>query len=121
MTAEFPRDDFAPDNIELIGKIGEGGFAEVYCGIRRGISGFRTKVAVKRMKREFFRDNRYTQMFVDEAKLAGELSHQNIVRTFELEQASSGDIYAVMEYVDGVDLARLLQALEECGEVLPLE
>jgi serine/threonine protein kinase len=121
MTAGFTKDGFSPGNIELIGKIGEGGLAEVYFGIRRGISGFSTKVAVKRIRPEFVRDNRYTQMFVDEAKLAGELSHSNIVRTFELEQASSGDIYAVLEYVDGVDLGSLLDGLRQHGQVLPLD
>ena len=47
-------------------------------------------------------------MFVEEAKLASQVQHKNVVQVFELGH-HNGELYMVLEYVPGTDLKRLLR------------
>jgi serine/threonine-protein kinase len=57
-------------------------------------------------------------MFLDEARLAAQLSHPNIVQIHELGQV--GDSYFIaMEYVFGRDMARIIPKAERMGIAFP--
>jgi tetratricopeptide (TPR) repeat protein len=92
----------------LIDKIGLGGMAEVYLAKQRGIKGFEKVLAIKRILPNLTQDPEFVTMFINEAKLAALLSHQNIVQIFELGHFENV-YYIAMEYVKGKDLRTVLQ------------
>ena len=91
----------------LIDKIGIGGMAEVYLAKQRGIKGFEKVLAIKRILPNLTQDPEFVSMFINEAKLAALLSHQNIVQIFELGHIENV-YYIAMEYVMGKDLRAVL-------------
>ena len=68
----------------------------------------------------FADDPEFVQMLVDEAKLAVQLQHANIVQTFDLGRVGE-QYYIAMEFVDGVDLYKLLRRASERDIDFPLE
>ena len=58
-------------------------------------------------------------MFIDEAKLAAQLSHPNIVHIYDLGKIGR-DYYIAMEYVEGKDLRSLLNAARRRGVPISL-
>lgn len=102
----------------LTERIAQGGMAEIYLAEYHGDGGFSRLLAVKRILPEWTQDPQFTKMLQDEAKLLVKLHHQNIVQIFELGD-DNGIFYISMEYVDGVDLRRLLNELRLRGEKLP--
>jgi hypothetical protein len=61
------------------------------------------------MRTDFATDPEFVRMFLNEARIAVDLSHGNITSVFELAEAD-GAHYLVMDYVRGWDLARVLGA-----------
>ena len=59
-------------------------------------------------------------MFADEAKLAAQLNHPNIVHIYDLGKIEAGGYFIAMEYVDGRDLRAILEAGREHGSPLPV-
>jgi serine/threonine protein kinase len=92
----------------LLHKIGEGGMADVFLAERMGDDGFRTRVALKRLHRGLAMDTYFIRQLVREARLLGQLEHNNIVKVFDLRRIGD-EYYVVMEYVDGIDLAAVIK------------
>ena len=78
----------------------------VFLGRRRGAGGFERLVAMKRC--EVFGE-RERERFFAEARIAGLIHHPNVVPTLDVTEAS-GEIYHVMEYVEGANLGELAAA-----------
>ena len=57
-------------------------------------------------------------MFIDEAKLAAQLTHNNITHIYELGRSGS-DYFIAMEYVEGADLRKILNAARKQGKTVP--
>lgn len=94
---------------EVVSRLGAGGMAEVFLARLPGIAGFSKTVVVKRLLPELARDPRFVQLFVEEAKLAAQVQHKNVVQIFELgSEGSASSVFMAMEYVMGVDLKSLL-------------
>ena len=87
----------------LLEKLNTGGMAEVYKAKTFGVEGFERIVAVKKILPTIAEDKEFISMFIDEAKIAVQLQHANIVQIFDLGNIS-GDYYIAMEYVAGHDL-----------------
>ena len=104
---------------ELVEHIGTGGMAEVYRARMPGIGGFSKMVVVKRLRPYRAADPDHRQMFIDEAKLAAKVQHQNVVQVFELERLEDDELYMTLEWVDGIDLKQLLKAAAKRGRPLP--
>ncbi|MCG3174261.1 MAG: Serine/threonine-protein kinase PknD [Myxococcota bacterium] len=103
---------------QLLGRISQGGMAEIVLARMRGVSGFEKLFAIKRILPQFCRDEEFLQMLVDEANIAAGLSHPNIVHIYELGQ--EGDYYFIaMEYVRGQDLYNLLRFARRREKPLP--
>src|SRR5262245_23090309 len=68
---------------DLLRRLGVGGMAEVFEAERSGPHGFRKRVALKRILPHVASDPTYVRMFVNEASLAGQLDHPNIVHVFD--------------------------------------
>ena len=62
----------------------------------------------------------FITMFVDEAKLAAQLTHNNIIHIYDLGKVDAYH-YIAMEYVEGKDLRSLLKMGQERGYPLPIE
>ena len=99
---------------ELLRRIATGGMAEVYLARRGGPHGFKKIVAVKRILPQYARDPDFVAMFVDEARLAGRIKHPNVVPTLDVV-AAQGELFLVMEYVQGESFARLLHVTKSNG------
>jgi TonB family protein len=103
----------------LLERIAVGGMAEVWKARMRGVEGFQKTVAIKRILPHMTDNAEFVGMFIDEAKLAAQLSHPNIVHIYDLGKIGR-DYYIAMEYVEGRDLRSLLNAARKKGLRLPL-
>jgi serine/threonine protein kinase len=104
----------------LYEKIASGGMASVHIGRLLGPVGFTRTVAIKRMHPQFAGDPEFVSMFLDEARLAARVRHPNVVPTLDVV-AMSGELFLVMEYVQGESLHRLSRAAAARGERIPTE
>jgi serine/threonine-protein kinase len=86
--------------------IASGGMATVHFGRLLGQAGFTRPVAIKRLLPQFAKDPEFVSMFVDEARVAARIRHPNVVGTIDVV-ATQGELFLVMEYVEGESLARL--------------
>jgi TonB family protein len=104
---------------ELMEVISTGGMAEVFKARMKGVEGFQKIVAIKRILPHLTENDEFVTMFIDEAKLAAQLQHPNIIHIYDLGKIERS-YYIAMEYIDGKDLRSLLRLLEEKGQRLPL-
>lgn len=100
-------------------QIGAGGMAEVYKGVIQGVDGFERPVAVKRILPHLSADKEFAEMFQQEAELAVQLSHGNIVQIYKLGR-HEGTFFMAMEFVDGRDLRGILDRLRQRDEQMPV-
>lgn len=107
------------DRYELVYPVARGGMARVWVAKLRGKHGFEKMVALKTILPTFAEDQRFRRMFLDEAKIASGIEHVNVAQILDLgEQA--GQLYLVMEWVDGDSLQELDRAAEKAGDSLPI-
>jgi len=99
------------------GLIGKGGMAEVYLAWQEGHAGFKKRVVLKRMNDDVRAHQDLAIMFSREAQIAGLLSHPNLVQVFDYH-AVEGEVFIVMEYLEGLSLNRLAARLRESGNAL---
>ncbi|HEY5925618.1 MAG TPA: protein kinase [Kofleriaceae bacterium] len=92
----------------VIRRLGLGGMAEVFLCKLVGIGGFEKHVVLKKIRADIEADAEFVTMFFDEARLAANLNHPNIIQVFEVDQMA-GSPYIAMEYVRGATLATALQ------------
>ena len=93
----------------LHSELASGGMATIHLGRLLGPVGFARTVAIKRLHAQYAKDPQFVAMFLDEARLAARIRHQNVVPTLDVV-ALKGEIFLVMEYVHGESLSRLLAA-----------
>lgn len=113
-----PADSEEYGNYFLVEKIAVGGMAELFKAQQRGVQGFQKIVAIKRILPHLVDNEDFATMFIDEAKLAAQLTHPNIVQIFDLGKAGSS-YYIAMEFVNGRDLRTLLRKTKEYGKPFP--
>lgn len=94
---------------ELLERIGTGGMAEVYKARMAGVRGFEKTVVIKRLRPKHANDEGLARLFIEEAKLAAQVQHRNIVQVYELGELDHGELYIAMEYVPGTDLRKLIE------------
>ncbi len=104
---------------EIIKRLGSGGMADVYLARARGDAGFEKTVAVKVMHPHLARNQRAVEHFLDEARLAARITHPNVVAIQDLGKIGN-DYVIVMEYVEGVDLERLLASARAGQRPVPI-
>jgi hypothetical protein len=104
---------------EVVRRLGSGGMADVYLAQAKGDGGFEKLVAIKVMHSHLARTQRAVDHFLDEARLAARIDHPNVVAIQDLGKI--GDDYViVMEYVEGVDLERLLTSARTGQRPVPM-
>ncbi len=117
------EDSFSPGQrlgkYELLATIGQGGMAKVILARQRGIGGFERAVVIKVIHPHLAHDKAVVNMLLDEARLAAQIVHHNVVQTYELDEAH-GTFYIVMEYLAGESLAQVIKrALRRTNLVPP--
>ena len=80
--------------------------AEVFKAKSFGVEGFEKILAIKRILPSMAEDADFIEMFIDEAKICGQLNHANICQIFELGRVEESHFIA-MEYVWGKDVLQI--------------
>lgn len=106
-------------NYILIEKLGTGGMAEIYKAKMEGVEGFQKLVAIKKILPQFSHNKDFTTMFIDEAKVAAQLSHRNIVHIYDLGKIENS-YFIAMEYMEGTDLRKVIHEAKEKNEKIPI-
>jgi serine/threonine protein kinase len=101
-------------------EIASGGMATVHLGRLLGPVGFARTVAIKRLHPQFSREPEFVSMFLDEARLAARIRHPNVVSTLDVV-AAEGELFLVLDYVQGESFSRLLRAARQEGKPPPLD
>jgi serine/threonine protein kinase len=86
---------------EVSRRIAIGGMAEVFLATQVGPSGFRRQVVLKRIHPHLADEPQFLSMFLNEARIAADLSHPNIVHIYDLFQDGPTSYVIAMEYVHG--------------------
>src|ERR1700748_1490518 len=102
----------------LYGEMAAGGMATVHFGRLLGPVGFSRTVAIKRLHPQFAKAPEFVAMFLDEARVAARVRHPNVVPTLDVV-ATDGELFLVMDYVQGESLSRLVRGLREKGTRMP--
>jgi tetratricopeptide (TPR) repeat protein/predicted Ser/Thr protein kinase len=102
------------DRYEILQLLGEGGMGAVYKAHDRELE---RDVALKLIRSELVRNPEILARFKQEIILARQVTHRNVIRLFDLNQAG-GFKFITMEYLDGRDLRAVLR---EKGKLPPEE
>ena len=78
--------------------------AEIFLARLQGVGGFEKLVCIKRILPHLAKDQQLVAMFLDEARIAAQISHPNVCQVFELGEID-GRYYIAMEYLEGVPLS----------------
>jgi eukaryotic-like serine/threonine-protein kinase len=103
----------------LLDRISVGGMAEVFKAKSYGVEGFEKIIAIKRILPTMGEDRDFIKMFIDEAKIAGQLAHANICQIFELGRID-GSHFIAMEYIWGKDLLQIQNRVRKLKQMMPV-
>ncbi|MGO9829721.1 MAG: serine/threonine-protein kinase [Myxococcaceae bacterium] len=102
----------------LLDRLAVGGMAEIFLARQAGMEGFEKTLVIKRILPSLTRVEGFVAMFLNEARLASQLTHPNIVQIHELGRI--GDSYFIaMEYLFGRDMARIIPKAAALGIPFP--
>ena len=99
--------------------LASGGMADVLLGRSDGIEGFERHVVLKRIRPQHAKDERFIQMFLDEARVAASLHHQHIVQVHDIGE-SDGEYFIAMEYLHGEDVRTILSNASRTRAHVPI-
>jgi serine/threonine-protein kinase len=92
---------------------------EIFLARLEGAAGFKKLCVIKRILPHLAGDPRFREMLIAEARISSMMSHSNICQVHELGE-TDGQLYIVMEYLEGVTLLPLLRKLSKEGGRLDL-
>jgi len=84
-----------------------------------GKLGFERLVALKTILPTYSTDRQFCDMFLDEAKIAAGIDHENVARILEIGE-DRGFIYYAMELIDGESLRKLYRDVRAAGARFPI-
>jgi serine/threonine-protein kinase len=103
---------------KLLALLATGGMAEIYLARQTGIQGFERLVVVKKILPQLAKEQRFLDMFFDEARIAAQLNHPNIVQIYDLGKEDE-TYFIAMEYLEGESLGYLIREANRAGHDLP--
>ena len=97
-------------------KLGEGGMGAVYVGIHNQLE---KRVAIKVLHPEYARKSDLVERFLQEAKAASKIRHENVIDITDFGVTADGTVFFCMEHLTGRDLHELVAGAKIDEEVLP--
>src|SRR3954469_3496352 len=104
---------------ELLARLAAGGMGEIFLARLEGAAGFEKLFVIKRILPHLADDVRFRAMLIAEARIASVMAHPNVCQVYELEE-TDGQLYIVMEYLEGITMLPLLHRLSKEGRSLEL-
>jgi len=104
---------------ELLARLATGGMGEIFLARLEGAAGFEKLYVVKRILPHLADDARFREMLIAEARIAAKMAHANVCQVYELGE-TDGQLYIVMEYLEGVSVLPLLRRSSKAGVHLDL-
>lgn len=104
----------------LLERLAAGGMAEVYLAKSTGAVGVNKFVAIKRILPQYSDHQEFIEMFKEEAKIAVNLNHGNVVSIYDFGVERS-QFFLVMEYVEGRNLRQILNELKKTNTSFTIE
>ncbi len=104
----------------LLHRIAVGGMAEIFIARHTGMQGFSRKIVIKKIRPHLSKEQSFINMFLNEAKLAAQLSHSNIAQIYDLGRIEQS-YFIAMEYVRGRDMRAVTNKAEKKKIPFPLE
>jgi serine/threonine protein kinase len=119
-TANYPTSRFGA--FRLLESLGRGDkstelFRGLWC---KGPGEPELMCVVKRLSSELVHSPTFVSMFEEEVRVLAQLDHPNIVHTLE-SGTCEGAPYVVLEWLDGLDLRRVLKSQRKEGREFPIE
>jgi eukaryotic-like serine/threonine-protein kinase len=105
--------DIIQEKYRIVRLIGEGGMGAVYEGENVLIS---RRVAIKVLHGSAAVNPDIVQRFQREAQAAGKIGNDHILEIIDLGKLADGDLFMVMEYLDGQNLA---DRIDQSGRLTP--
>jgi len=102
---------------QLLERIAVGGMAEIF--LARQAEGPAKTLVIKRIRPHLSRQTAFVKMFINEAKLAAQLNHRNVVQIYDLGKI--GESYFIaMEHIRGRDMRRIIPKADGQGIPFPM-
>ena len=106
-----PRPDrllgsFLAGKYRILEKIGEGGMGTVFSATQEPID---RQVAVKVLHHSLTNDDVAVHRFKREARVISRMRHPNTVTVYDFGQTQAGELYLVMEFLEGQTVAQLVR------------
>jgi len=95
------------DRYRVIRKLGEGGMGSVYLAEHVVIE---KKFALKVLAPELARRSDLVARFLQEARSASRIGHENVIDIMDFGQSPDGLVYIAMEFLDGKDLGEIVRS-----------
>ncbi|MDB6004632.1 MAG: pknB 20 [Prosthecobacter sp.] len=93
---------------EILSILGQGGMGAVYKGRQKSLDRI---VAIKILPPEAGEDDmQFVERFKNEARTMAKMNHPAIVHVYDFGETTEGQLYIVMEYIDGTDVAKMIQS-----------
>jgi eukaryotic-like serine/threonine-protein kinase len=104
---------------ELLARLASGGMGEIFLARLEGAAGFEKLFVIKRILPHLAGDVRFRAMLIGEARIASMMTHANVCQVYELGE-TDGQLYIVMEYLEGSTMLPLLRKLSKHNMALDL-
>jgi serine/threonine protein kinase len=113
------RDPIRFGKYTLLDRIAVGGMAEIFLARQAGLEGFEKTIVIKRIRPHLSSVGSFVRMFLNEAKLAAQLNHPNIVQIYDLGRITES-YFIAMEYIFGRDMRRVIPKADALGIPFPM-
>jgi serine/threonine protein kinase len=104
---------------EIVARLTTGGMAEIFLARQSAVGAFSRLVVVKSILPHLAEEPRFVEMFIEEARLASQINHPNVVHIFDVDQHQQ-TFYIAMEYIDGLSVGSICRRARKQGQLPPI-
>ena len=102
----------------LIEQLAVGGMAEIWLAHMAGPEGFEKLLVIKKILPHLLQRTSFLKMFLNEARLAAQLNHPNIVQLYDLGKVDES-YFIAMESIFGRDLSEISYKAKQKNQKAP--
>ena len=104
----------------ILAPLGRGGMSHVFLALQRKHPSFNKLLVVKVLRPDLAMEAEFLSMFMNEARVAAQLNHPNVIQTYEVGEHEQVP-YIAMEYLEGSSFATLLKRAGTTGVPLAVQ